>query len=988
MGKKIIVGIISILYVAFDLGFAQNFSGGFNFYLPPDDTSSKKFLPSFPIKPIGDQDFVNIDSDGNFSVQGNKIRFWGTNLVADGAFPTKSKASFIAGRLRKYGFNLVRFHHMDNPWSRESIFEWGSDTRHLNPLTLDRFENIVNELKKNGIYVNINLHVSRTFKVQDGVENADSIVEFGKGVTLFDPQLIALQKDLAQQLLTHVNPYTGKSLVNDPVMAMVEIVNENSLYRIWRDGKLKSRSDGGWLIFRHVRMLDSLWNEFLFAKYSTTANLAASWNRGLISPGSDNQIINGDFENQNISANWIMEQHGGASAVFSRDTVNPYSGSTSVKINVVNTTGTSWHIQFKQIRLTTKKDSLYTIQFSARADSSKQIQVNVMRDNSPYTYYTGKSFLLSTNWRTYSFSFKASETNVGQVRLAFQFENNKGNFWFDEITMARSGVKGLLSGESLEAKNVKRIDFSECAEFSDNRVIDISDFYIKLQNDFFDTMKSYLKNTLGVRVPITGTNWNVGPADLAVQSKLGYIDNHAYWDHPWFPSVPWSSTDWFINNQPMVKSTDAGTIPSLYAGVPFERKPFTISEYNHAYPNRYQSESILFSTAYLSLHNADGIMFFDYNNSTNDWETDKINNFFSIHRNSVYMAQMPSSAFAYRNNLIKKANQTILLKYSSSFLNLLPKIDGGGWTGVNLFPKLLGLKHSIRNQSFDSDSTTDFSQLPQPGNNPYKSDTEEITYNTNGLLYVGTSKFVGLSGYLNNFVNTVVGNLTLKAATGFGTLNWLSLSDDSLSVSKHSLVTITSMIQNTGMLWDGTTTVHNNWGSAPTTIYPLTIFCRMNIYADSIRVYPLDTRGDFDPANYQTYFPTTSNLFDVAFVQSTARALWFGIEKFGHGSLTSVENSEREGLLEFRLKQNYPNPFNNSTMFNYTVPFLSQIKLEVFNVLGQKIRTLITDKIASGKYSISWDATNDSGEQVNSGIYFVTLSSDKYFNSKKVIFLK
>ena len=85
----------------------------------------------------------------------------------------------------------------------------------------------------------MNLHVSRTFRINDNVADYDSLPEFGKCVNFFDPYIIKLHKEYAQQLLTHVNPYTGKALVNDPVMAMVEITNENSLYRNWRDNKLK-----------------------------------------------------------------------------------------------------------------------------------------------------------------------------------------------------------------------------------------------------------------------------------------------------------------------------------------------------------------------------------------------------------------------------------------------------------------------------------------------------------------------------------------------------------------------------------------------------------------------------------------------------------------------------------------------------------------------------------------------------------------------------
>jgi hypothetical protein len=109
----------------------------------------------------------------------------------------------------------------------------------------------------------MNLHVSRTFNAQDGVPDGGAILNFGKGVTYFDPQLVELQKEYARQLLTHVNPYTGLALRDDPVMAMVEVTNENSLYRMWRDNSIHSQSEGGDFPSRHVQMLDQQWHEYL-----------------------------------------------------------------------------------------------------------------------------------------------------------------------------------------------------------------------------------------------------------------------------------------------------------------------------------------------------------------------------------------------------------------------------------------------------------------------------------------------------------------------------------------------------------------------------------------------------------------------------------------------------------------------------------------------------------------------------------------------------
>lgn len=210
-------GVVTVASIAFCVhhGAAQSFTGGFNFALPAIDTAAVRFLPSFPKRAIASQEFVGVGAGGHFTVSGVPIRFFGTNCVADGAFPRPQDVWFIAGRLRKMGYNLVRMHHLDNGWTRTgSLFGQGSDTRHLDPVLLDKLERFLAELKANGIYADINLHVGRTFSRADGVPDADSLKDFAKGYTFFDPLLIALQKEYARQLLTHVSPYSGLPLVS------------------------------------------------------------------------------------------------------------------------------------------------------------------------------------------------------------------------------------------------------------------------------------------------------------------------------------------------------------------------------------------------------------------------------------------------------------------------------------------------------------------------------------------------------------------------------------------------------------------------------------------------------------------------------------------------------------------------------------------------------------------------------------------------------
>ena len=363
----------------------------------------------------------------------------------------------------------------------------------------------------------------------------------------------------------------------------------------------------------------------------------------------------------------------------------------------------------EQTGFSLKKDSVYTVTFAARTDTPKTITVTAMRDNSPYTYYAGQNYSLTTEWQVYTFNFRPTEDNSIEGRLSFQFDNNKGNYWFDEISLVKTSYKGLLAGESLKNNSVKRISYAECPVYADNRVKDMAEFYIDLQIDFFNNMKSYLKDTLGVKVPITGTNWNIGAGDLISQSVMDYMDNHSYWDHPSFPDIPWSSTDWYIQNKPMVNAADGGTIPGLFGGVGITGKPFTVSEYNHAYPNIYQSEGVLFLAAYSSFHDVDGIMFFDYASSADAWQQDVVNGYFDLNRNNIMMSLMPSCSFAFRNNLISKANQTIELNYTKDTVLILPKVNTN-YTPLYFSPKL-ALLHEVRNASFSSASSSDFSQL-------------------------------------------------------------------------------------------------------------------------------------------------------------------------------------------------------------------------------------------------------------------------------------
>ena len=90
----------------------------------------------------------------------------------------------------------------------------------------------------------------------------------------------------------------------------------------------------------------------------------------------------------------------------------------------------------------------------------------------------------------------------------------------------------------------------------------------------------------------------------------------------------------------------------------------------------------------------------------------------------------------------------------------------------------------------------------------------------------------------------------------------------------------------------------------------------------------------------------------------------------------------------FKLLQNYPNPFNPSTSIIYDLKEVSDVKVSIYNMLGQKIITLVDNKEQAGSKSVIWDGQNESGMAVPSGVYVYEIRANSYVQSKKMILMK
>ena len=186
-------------------------------------------------KPAGKHGFLKVQGDRFVFEDGTPVRFWGTNLNGGACFPEKSYAEKLAKRLAAYGCNIVRLHQMDAEWACPNIYQLRrgkrlDNTSTYDPESLDRMDYLVHCMKREGIYIYLDMMTYRKFKEADGVVNASQLKKKAGPYSLFDRRMIELQKEYMKMMWERVNPYTGLAYKDEPAIVMSEPINEITLF--------------------------------------------------------------------------------------------------------------------------------------------------------------------------------------------------------------------------------------------------------------------------------------------------------------------------------------------------------------------------------------------------------------------------------------------------------------------------------------------------------------------------------------------------------------------------------------------------------------------------------------------------------------------------------------------------------------------------------------------------------------------------------------
>jgi len=811
----------------------------FPFVLPWDDAApgtitDVSFLNAKPAGVNGDI----VPKNGHFveSKTGKRIRFLGTNFAAKSAFPSHADAEKVAARIAKLGINLVRMHHMDNTGWGPGATLWDTtvkDRQHIDPAQLDKLDYLIAQFKKNGVYSNINLHVSRQFSDADGFPaSVNSIPDFDKRVDEFDRRMILLQKNYARDLLTHVNPYTHLSYAQDPAVAVVEINNENSLVGDGWAGTYGNDLDTLPEPFRGE--LVGFWNDWLTKKYGTDAKLQAAWTAGLTptGPGLLNPFSPWSIEHQGTSQANMKP----APEVSASQAAGP-----AIQATISQTDGTDWHVQTHQIGLNLTDGTTYTVSFRAKADKARAMPVGAGLDQADW-HNVGltATAALTTDWKTFRYVFTAHDTVPNHNRIAFTLGGQTGTVWISDLQI-HPGAEGagLQSGQSLLTKSVD-IPTAALKVPHDDWIAFLAD----TERSYAEEMRAYLKNDLHVKANVlcSQISWG-GLTGLTREANMDFADNHAYWQHPSFPHKAWDANDWAIPNTSMVADLadgKGGTLRSL-AEYRVAGKPYSVSEYNHPAPNDYRAETLPEFATFAAFQDWDMIYLFDYGDYGAGVQNDKINGYFGISSDPAKTAFLPAAAMIFRAEGVLPAGNGVSLRLPSQ---ALATRMGAFWEAappdqnVDIFQRSISVSRALSLAQTQSAWMVRASVRSAP--------RSLSVSKTAGGRYLATSPSAqSIVGYVGGQAVTLGQNTLAFPAFGnnFAAVTLTAMDEKPIAQSRKMLLTLVGKVENQDMGWNASrTSVGSQWGHGPTVAegIPATVTLKTR---DARHVWALDGTG-------------------------------------------------------------------------------------------------------------------------------------------------
>lgn len=787
----------------------------FPFVSPWDDAShtlvSLNYLAHVPAGAYGHVYARN----GHLYAGEERIRFVGMNFTFSAALPASRRdADAVAGRLAKYGVNAVRLMSLDIRPAPEGLL--APDRATLDERALARFDWFVYRLQQHGIYVALPLYVGRRLP---GVARDDERLPPHDGLDLFDTDAIRVQQAYARAVLEHRNPHTGLRYAEDPGVAFVEIVNENGLLINWWRGRFVA-----WPASAQAR-LEQEWNEWLRRRYGDDDRLRGSWGTGL---QSKRNVVRPRWNE------WRLEQSAGGRAAVD---IRSEGDGTIARVRVSSPGAAPHSVRWLYHGLAFAEDSGLQVAFDARVDRDCTI-TGAVEQSVPYKLLDRKTVRLTGGeWKHYELVFTPLASTTGSRLTLSDLSACQEGIEVRNVELAIGGATGLRPGDSLgRVEAIARSDF-------DNRTAGVQRdwlrFLTELEGAFYVEMRRFLRQELGVKSLLVGTQQNYSPPPAL--RDMDVVDMHGYWDtqRQVGPAL------YQMLNQSQVGDPQGGIVGAI-APYRLTGKPFIVTEYNYRGANTYAAEADMLMLAYASLHDWDGVFIFNYAN--NDlFAVDRMigDEGFNGHSNR-FASLLPAALMFRRGDLQPSRDPVIVCVTESELFDHMRK--HGASTGAVHFgmPVDTSLRHGVSLEIVPSKCKNRARTVGTSDKRRVHSDTGEIIWTASregpGSLVIDSPKTKAVIGPVREFRS---GGVQIKV--GATVQDWaatiLTALDSRGGSRGRWLLVATGMSRNTNMTFFDAARTRYQWGTGPVLVEGVPLTLRLPAAAEDVRAFALDETG-------------------------------------------------------------------------------------------------------------------------------------------------
>lgn len=789
----------------------------------PDNITNVRTWDNVSGAPAGSTGFIRSEGDHFVDGNGTPMRFIGTNIGMTGCFPSHEDADKVAAELTRYGINIVRMHYVSHRTPKDG---YPVKDSFIEPVQLERFDYLFAKLKENGIYIYFQLNIARKATKANGLENVGPLPYYKNGLDNFEYVLVNLQKRFHKEILEHVNPYTGIAYKDDPAIGMFELANENSIVYSWYSPKHKFTA----LSEPYKTRMVAIWNKWLKDKYGTTANLKKAWEER-------------DGDSGKMIVNTIADGCGGWAVQPARkgkatcDEVkaskkDKLEGKSYVHVEVQEADKKTFSPKIMWSDFQLGKMKSYCVRLKVRAAEPVKLTIRAGQRTAPYKAAGLSATINATKrWEEYKFNFISTIDDSDLKVFLSGFSEG------DAVDIAdlciSEGMDYELPGEQSLEEGTVEWPYIYNKHVPWQRAKDWAEFIGTLERNYFGDLYNNVKNNLGVRQCVTGTQLAYG--FNVPQAATDYCDIHDYWCHPFFPGGKWSWTHWQLRNDAIVNGAgtygDQGCPGSTYVQMARARilgKPFTVSEYDHPNLNYYSAEGNLMLSAMGAFQNWSALMQFAWILDTN-FDRDNVNGMFDMCSAPQKLVHFPACWSMFVRGDVRKGSDKLAFAYPSSYERDIEKVAfaQAGNAHRNVDSDLLkslplavvsGRELKERPDLFNPEGKVvihDEADVPQALQDAFsrkvmKSTTGELTWDWSnpeaGVFMVDSRRTKAFSGFVRGRSFTFSG---MRLTPGRTRLDWLTLTltqahadgesrNRSMLAPGTYLLAATGVVRNTG----------------------------------------------------------------------------------------------------------------------------------------------------------------------------------------------